>query len=701
MFSLVLISESYAQQDAYLIGDDIAVFYPNNYNAPSHTPSIALLEEPTKLGEIPDDWNIDVHFTEALGKRIVEISTIGSPDFYGTGEVTGSLIRNGTTRKIWNRNSFSYLKERGNNLYQSHPWVLGVRSDGSAFGVLADNIWKMEVTLGETIEFNSESEAYRIIVIRRDTPQEVMQALGQLTGTIELPPLWSLGYQQSRWSYYPDTRVKEIADSLRLKQIPCDVIWMDIHYMDEYRVFTFSPEHFPNPTETNNYLHNKGFKSVWMIDPGVKLDAGYSVYDSGSEVDAWVKTNNGDDYVGDVWAGPSVFPDFTQPKVTEWWGDLYKDFMATGIDGVWNDMNEPTIFSEETNSMPLDNQHKGGGELPEGYHKRYHNIYGMLMAKASLEGIKEVNPDKRPFVLTRSNHLGGQRYAATWNGDNASSWEHLKMSVPMSINLGLSGQPFNGPDIGGFAGNATPELYGHWIALGAFYPFSRAHSIRYSKGHEPWSFGTDIEDVARTALQRRYRLIPYLYTQFYKASTTGMPIMQPAFFAEPDNYDLRNEQEAFLLGSDLLIIPKWAENVTLPKGDWRSISIVGEDSGNDTYQPDIRIRPGAIIPLGNIIQNTTEYSLDTLTLYISLSDENTAEGSLYHDAGEGYGYSNGEYVILNFTAKASEKDVHVNISSISGNYSFQNSIVQVKLITDAGVFEAEGKWTEEIVVHTK
>lgn len=698
LLTIFSISPLSAAHKALLIGDDIVMFVPENFSARAHLPSFALVKEPEVMGTMPENWKTKVEFTRAFGKSIAHIKIDKNTDLYGTGEVTGSLIRNGTTRKLYNTDNYGYLRDRGQKLYQSHPWVLGVREDGTAFGVLSDNTWRQEVSLGEGITFKSNAKPFRVIVIERETPQAVMSALAELTGTMPLPPLWSLGYQQCRWSYYPDSRVREIADTFREKKLPCDVIWMDIHYMDNYKVFTFSDEYFPDPKATNDYLHQKGFKSVWMIDPGVKYEEGYFVYDSGNEKDIWIKTKKGKNYVGNVWPGPCVFPDFTQPKTNEWWAGLYKDFMNTGIDGVWNDMNEPAVFGAIGWTMPDSNLHKGGGDLPADIHVRYHNVYGMMMVKASREGIMDVNPDKRPFILSRSNFLGGHRYAATWTGDNISKWKHLKMSIPMSLNLSLSGQPFNGPDIGGFGGNATPELFGHWIALGAFYPFSRAHSATGTKDHEPWVFGEEIEKVARVALNRRYRLLPYIYTLFQEASVTGMPVMRPLFFADIKDTELRTEDQAFLLGADLLIIPKWADDPKLPKGSWRTISIVGEDSENDTYQPDVKIRPGAIVPLSDIIQNTEEYSLENLDLYVSLDEEGKASGKLYHDEGDGYGYRNSVYSLITFTAEKKGNEVTVKISNQEGKYQPETKKLTVHLITDDGVLDAERKGLKTIKI---
>ena len=670
--------------------NNVSVYYPLDYNKSSHTPSFAILNEPIELPKVTDSSFLKVTFSEFTDRQIAQISFGSNVDLYGTGEVMGDLIRNGKTVKLWNTDNYGYGKDNGQRLYQSHPWVLGVGENGKSFGVIADNTWKMEISLGERITFSSEGPAFRVIVIEKETPQEVMKELGRLTGTIELPPLWSLGFHQCRYSYYPDERVKSLADTMRLKHIPCDVIWMDIDYMQDFKIFTFDSAGFPNPKETNDYLHKNDFKSVWMIDPGIKAEKGFFVYDSGEKINAWVTTRNDSVFLGKVWPGDCVFPDFTQSKVSQWWGGLYENFMKKGIDGVWNDMNEPAVFETQDWTMPDSNNHTGDEYIKNDIHLRYHNVYGMMMVESSRKGILKSNSSKRPFVLTRSNFLGGHRYAATWTGDNNSSMKHLKQSIPMSLNLSLSGQPFNGPDIGGFAGNATAELYAHWIAVGAFYPFSRAHSTKGSISQEPWSFGKEVEIVSREALQRRYRLLPYLYTLFWESSNTGMPVMRPVFFNNPSEKYLRTEQENFLLGSDLLIVPKWSENSQLPPGKWRNVSINGENSLIHKYHPDVLIRPGAIVPLCNAIESTNSFSLDTITLLVSLDTNLSANGILYSDAGEGFQYQDGEFSVIEFFAETKNGISTLRTQIIDGNSFPNDTKINIKLILDDRIVNSFG-----------
>jgi len=663
---------------------DIAVFLPPGIDMAALPPSLAVINEPEET-EPPASWTVVPQFYSQGTHNVALIEVEEGTSLYGTGQVTGPLLRNGRNTVLWNIGNFCYEHFEGRNLYQSHPWVLGVRRDGSAFGVIFDSTWFSEIDLSERIRFTTDGPPFRVIVIDRDSPQAVLRGLGELTGTMPLPPKWALGFQQCRMDYKSDSRLKEIADEYRRRKLPCDVIWADIHFMDGFRVFTFDPVGFPDPQATNDYLHEQGFKSVWTSDPGIKAEPGYWVYDQGTERDFWINTASGKEYHGDVWPGPCAFPDFTRPEVRGWWAGLVQDFVSSGIDGVWIDMNEPDIVPFTT--MPADNWHVGGEGLLEGPHAQYHNVYGMLVARAIQEGLTTARPDKRPFVLTRSNFLGGQRFAAMWTGDNASTWPHLRMSIPMSLNIGLAGQPFNGADIGGFWGNATPELFAHWIALGTFYPFSRAHTAEGTDAHEPWVFGVEVEAVARVALERRYRLLPYLYTLFREASIYGIPVMRPLFFTDPADMDLRTEDQAFLLGGDLLVVPKWAENPRLPKGIWRSISLVGEDSVNDPYQPNLLMRGGAIIPLGKVIQNTTEESLDPLTLLVCLDENGGAEGTLYEDAGDGYKYQQGEFLLTIYAAEKTGDDVVVTIKREEGDMKRPERETRIQIVTKKGTVE--------------
>ena len=685
--------------------EGVVRFYPQGTSPDSFPPSFALVDTFPTIDHVPDDWIVTPEFSSAKSGYTAAVTIQEGTALYGTGEIAGPLLRNGAVTQTWNWDSWNYT-DANDHLYQSHPWVLAVRADGTAFGVLADTTYRTRIDLTNGIVFSTMEQPFPVIVIDADSPQEVLERLAVITGKMAMPPLWALGYQQCRFSYYPDSRVRAIADGFRSRRIPCDVIWVDIDYMDGYRVFTFDSQGFPDPASTNDYLHSRGFKAVWMIDCGVKQEPGYFVYDQGTDGDHWILTADGQEYNGTVWPGLCAFPDYTRPETRAWWAGLYRDFMALGIDGVWNDMNEPAVFPFlgfiGSRTMPEDNWHRGGGGLAPGPHTRYHNVYGMLMARATLEGVLAANPDKRPFVLTRSNYIGGQRYAATWTGDNLATWDHLYWSVTMILNLGLSGQPFVGPDIGGHTLRATHELFARWIGVGAFFPFSRGHKTKLSLPHEPWSFGPQVEAVARTALERRYRLLPYLYTLFHEASVTGLPVMRPVFFADPSDPALRDEDHSFLLGKHLLVQPKLTPEgdhiFREPQGIWRTVTLVGEDYAKDMSQPVLKIRGGSIVPLGRVIQNTTETSLAPLTLLISLDHGGWAKGSLYEDAGEGFGYQNGDYLLTTYEARRTGNTVRIGIKKQEGTMQRPLRTARVELITDSGVIKGSGSEEDGIEI---
>lgn len=682
-----------------IVGDGIAKFVPKGFNL-SQMPSFALKAEPQEKGMLPSNWQLYPIVEKKKGHASAYLDVPQGTSLYGGGEVTGPLLRNGQSIKLWNTDSGAYSVDNGKRLYQSHPWVMGVRPDGTSFGILFDTPYKAELTTtDERINFETEGELFRIFVIDRESPQAVIKGLAELIGTMPMVPRWALGYQQCRFSYTPASRVIEVADAFRIKRIPCDVMWMDIDYMDGYRIFTFNPQTFPDPAALNRDLHIRGFHSAWMIDPGAKVDSTYFVYKSGTANDVWVKTAQGKEFHGDAWPGACAFPDFTQPKTVRWWADLYKDFLDKGVDGVWNDVNEPQISNTPTGTMPEDNKHLGGDKIPAGPHLKYHNVYGYLMVKASREGIMKARPQNRPFILTRSNFLGGQRFAATWTGDNASWESHMTMSVPMILTLGLSGQPFSGADVGGFLFNPDADLFGRWMALGAFYPFSRGHACAGTINKEPWAFGQKVEDVSRMALERRYVLLPYYYTLLHEASETGMPIMRPVFFADPKDTLLRAEEQAFLIGENLLVVPEWAQNPALPKGIWRNLSLIPGDD-KDSYQAKLKIRGGAIIPTGKIIQNTNEKSLDPLTLLVCLDEKGEAHGTLYWDEGDNWSFKDGNYSFQHFTAiRTADNKVQVKITQKKGKYITENNdMAIVKIITDKGIYQASGNLIEGIEV---
>ncbi|XP_034704565.1 alpha-glucosidase 2-like isoform X1 [Vitis riparia] len=635
-------------------------------------------------------------FECVLGQQIVTIELPTGTSFYGTGEVSGQLERTGKRVFTWNTDAWGYGSGT-TSLYQSHPWVLAVLPNGEALGILADTTRRCEIDLRkESIVKFSASSSYPIITFGPfASPTAVLTSLSHAIGTVFMPPKWSLGYQQCRWSYDSAVRVLEVARTFREKGIPCDVIWMDIDYMDGFQCFTFDQERFSDPKSLGKDLHLNGFKAIWMLDPGIKQEDGYFVYDSGSANDVWIHKADGTPFVGEVWPGPCVFPDFTQSKARSWWACLVKDFISNGVDGIWNDMNEPAVFKTVTKTMPEDNVHRGDAELGGCQnHSHYHNVYGMLMARSTYEGMKLANENKRPFVLTRAGFIGSQRYAATWTGDNLSNWDHLHMSISMVLQLGLSGQPLSGPDIGGFAGNATPRLFGRWMGVGAMFPFCRGHSEIDTVDHEPWSFGEECEEVCRLALKRRYRLIPHIYTLFYMAHTTGTPVATPTFFADPKDPSLRTVENSFLMGPLLIYastIPDQGLDELqhkLPKGIWLSFDF--DDSHPDL--PALYLQGGSIIPLGPPHQHVGEADpTDDLTLLVALDEHGKAEGVLFEDDGDGYEFTTGGYLLTYYVAELQSSVVSVRVSKTEGSWKRPKRGLHVQLLLGGGAkMDAQG-----------
>lgn len=687
---------------SFLISATQAVFMPPMLKWQDWDYSPLWVKKPQPISKaLPKDWQTRVHFDNSMGRSRALVRFPQGTDLYGQGEVFGDLQRNRTKIGIWNTDNFGYGTDGGKRLYQAHPWMMGVREDGTAFGIIADTTWRSTLEATDTeIIFDSEGPVFPIIVIEGKSPQSVLTQLSERIGTMALPPLWSLGYQQSRFSYETAEKGLNIAREFRRRKIPADVIWMDIDYMDGYRVFTIDKERFPDPMAYSKALHEMNFKGVWMIDPGVKADPGYFVFQSGNANDVWVKKPDmKTDFVGPVWPGDCKFPDFTCEETRIWWAGLYKDFMQkNGVDGIWNDMNEPAVFNSPGHTMPVNNYHRGDAQLQPGPHVQYHNIYGMLMMSATLDGMQTAQPDKRPFLLSRANFLGGHRYGATWTGDNFSTEDHMKMSIPMTLNMGMSGQPFNGPDLGGFGNNASPELFEQWVSFGVFFPFTRAHACKGTNQKEPWAFGPGVEEVARTAIQRKYRLIPYYYTLFRQSSKNGQPIMKPTFFADPADRKLRDEQTTFLVGEDLLVIPTFAQNPDLPAGNWLPVTLLEGGKDANDRQATLKVRPGAIIPLGAEVQSTAEPMLETTTLIVNLDEHGKAQGELYQDAGDGYGYTTGDYNLTRYHAESTPDGVRISSRIVEGNRPTATRKLIVRLLTPQGEKTAETIPGQDIVV---
>jgi alpha-glucosidase len=467
----------------------------------------------------------------------------------------------------------------------------------------------------------------------------ILAAYTWLTGRMAPPPLWSLGYHQCRWFDYTADAVEEIAQHHRELDVPCDALWLDIEYMDGYRVFTWNADRFGDPQAMLARLATLGFRVITIIDPGVKFDPGYSVFDSGLERDVFCRTEGGDVYLGQVWPGNTAFPDFVTEQARAWWGELNAAHVKFGLAGIWNDMNEPA-----TGNIPAGPLRFGRGEFA---HERYHNQYALLMAMATTAGLREAMPQLRTFVLSRAGFAGIQRYAANWMGDNLARWDHLRLSIAMGTGFGVSGQPFVGADVGGFAGNTTPELFLRWMQYGVLTPFCRNHSEIGNVDQYAWSFGEVIGRHVRTAISLRYRLLPYLYTCFLTATETGAPVQRPLVFDHQYDGAVRDLDNEYLLGPDLLVAPvtepgMTARQVYLPAGDWydwHADTVIGGarylTAPTPMEQIPLYARGGAVIPMWTEAPpSTLGYRPGTIELHVFVPQADGAySSSLAEDDG--------------------------------------------------------------------
>ncbi|WP_299462275.1 TIM-barrel domain-containing protein, partial [Mucilaginibacter sp.] len=473
--------------------------------------------------------------------------------FFGLGDKATEFNLRGKRLKNWNTDAYSFGYNQ-DPLYRSIPFYISV-SDGIAHGIFFDNTFKAHFDFGgedpTKTSFWADGGELQYYYIHGPHMMDVVKNYHLLTGTHPMPPLWALGYHQCRWSYYPENKVRVIANGFRKNRIPCDGIYLDIDYMDGYRCFTWSPKYFPNPKKMIADLAANGFKTVVIIDPGIRVDDNYSVFKEGKENKYFCRRC--DDYFmeGHVWPGRCQFPDFTNPEVRAWWGGLFDELVEVGVAGVWNDMNEPAVFGSGT--FPDDVRHQYDGY--RGSHRKAHNIYGMQMVRATYEGLRKQMKNKRPFTITRAGYAGVQRYSSVWTGDNVASWEHLKLGNIQLQRLSVSGISFCGTDIGGFSGEPDGELFTRWIQMGAFSPFMRAHSAGDTKEREPWSFGEPYTAINRKFIELRYRLIPYLYSAFWEHHRYGFPILRPVVMHEQEEISNHFRQDEFTYGDKILICP--------------------------------------------------------------------------------------------------------------------------------------------------
>ncbi|TAH02389.1 MAG: DUF4968 domain-containing protein [Sphingobacteriales bacterium] len=604
--------------------------------------------------------------------------------FIGLGEKNGDLDRKGNGYTHWNSDVSGYSTGQ-DPLYSTIPFYIGIHHNIN-YGIFLDNTYQSDFNFGASnnrfSSFSAQGGEMNYYFIYHQQLADIITSYTALTGRMKMPPLWSLGYQQNRYSYYPETEVFRIAQTLREKKIPADGITLDIHYMDNYKLFTWDKTRFQNPLEMTKKLEGMGFKTTVIVDPGIKVEAKYPAYERGVKDNIFIKYPDSTNYTGQVWPGWCHFPDFTSEKARNWWKKESAFFAQSGVSGIWNDMNEIATWGQK---MPSNILYDYDGF--KATNKQAHNVYGIQMARASFEGAVETMK-KRPFILTRAAYSGIQRYSAMWTGDNRSEENHMIAGVRMMNSMGLAGIAFTGMDIGGFTGNPSINLYARWIQIGAFNPYFRNHTAINSKSSEPWSYGEEVLEISRNYINLRYQLLPYLYSAFYEATQNGQPVMRT--LAIDNTFDAKvydtQFQNQYFYGSSFMVAPfesteKFGK-IYFPKGLWYNLYTAETEKGNQEkivplslQKLPVYVKGSSIIPMQSLVQNTSIKPTDTLTIHVFKGDiENSYV--YYEDDGESYNYEKGAFYKRSITYNPTKKTV--TFGKVEGSY--KSNFSKIKLV---------------------
>ncbi|KAL7101936.1 hypothetical protein ACP275_08G087400 [Erythranthe tilingii] len=583
--------------------------------------------------------------------------------------------------RLFNLDVFEYVHDSPFGLYGSIPFMTSHGKSRGSSGFFWLNAAEMQIDVfspGWNDEYSSvlmlPSDQKRVDTLWMseagvvDTfffigpkPKDVVRQYTSVTGTSALPQSFAIAYHQCRWNYRDEEDVYNVDAKFDEHDIPYDVLWLDIEHTDGKRYFTWDKMLFPNPEEMQNKLAAKGRRMVTIVDPHIKRDESYYIHKEASEKGYYVKDSSGKDFDGWCWSGSSSYIDMVNPEIRSWWAEkfLYENYVgSTPSLYIWNDMNEPSVFNGPEVSMPRDALHHGDVE-----HRELHNAYGYYFHMATAEGLVKRNDGKdRPFVLSRAFFPGSQRYGAVWTGDNSADWDHLRVSVPMTLTLGLTGISFSGADIGGFFGNPDTELLVRWYQLGAYYPFFRGHAHHDTKRREPWLFGERNTELMREAIHVRYMLLPYFYTLFREANATGIPVIRPLWMEFPSDEKTFSNDEAFMVGNGLLVQGIYTQrakhvSVYLPGGEsWYDMKSGSAYKGGVIHKlealedsiPSFQ-RAGTIIPRKDRFRrSSTQMEYDPYTLVIALNSSKSAEGELYVDDGKTFEFQQGSYIHRRF-----------------------------------------------------
>jgi alpha-glucosidase len=618
------------------------------------------------------------------GDRVINYRKLYADEkFIGLGEKTGNLNKRGSSFTNWNTDAALH-DTKTDPLYKTFPFFIGIHS-GLTYGLFFDNTHKSYFDFGATTDeqmswFGADGGDMNYYFFGAQNVVKIIEDYTWLTGRMEMPPLWSLGYQQCRWSYMSAAEVLDIAQRFRKEKIPADVMYCDIDYMDGFKIFTWNKKTFPNPKALIDNLKAIGFRLITIVDPGIKIEDGYKQYDEGIQKGYFATYPNGENYTADVWPGRCHFPDFFRQDVRDWWGAAFTALTQPGVEGFWNDMNEPAAWGQ---NMPWLVKF-GDKFMPE-----VRNAYGMQMARATYEGTRKLLGNKRPFVLTRAAYAGTQRYSAVWTGDNSAYDGHMLMGQRMVSSLGITGMSFVGVDIGGFTGNPTPGLMVRWNSLGVYTPMFRNHAMQGTVMREPWQWGKKNMAIIKNDIELRYRLLPYIYSGFYQSHKTGMPLSRTLAIDYTHNenvYDVKYHNQ-FLFGDSILVAPvestKLTADVYLPAGEWHRLSSAEQYSGERSITVDapltdlpVFIKAGAIIPMQSVVQSTSEEGDGIMVLNIWYGDK-ASSFVYYEDDGTSYDYENGGYYKREITFNPVKRTV--NLSEVEGSYKSKFSKIELVL----------------------
>ena len=625
----------------------------------AHTHSLLNMDERPMSYDATGRLN-SMMFDPNAGMFVAASKKLGFDEhFYGLGEKASRLDKRRSSFVNWNSDTPGYTEGK-DPIYQTIPFYIGLQR-GISYGIFFDNSYRSYFDFGKSSQqrawFGAEGGEMNYYFFYGPSIKKILGRYADLTGHMPLPPLWALGNQQSRWSYYPEAMVEEVVNEYRRRDLPLDVVHLDIDYMHGYRVFTFDKERFPDPKGLSEKLGRQGIKLVTIVDPGIKQphdkNERYHAYDEGLEKKFFQHRRNGDLFVPRVWPGESVFVDYTMPDARRWWGDLHRAYTDNGIAGIWNDMNEPSDFVDQTGKNQLDVVSYDEGEKTT--HAKNRNTFALLMSRATYEGLERLRPDRRPYVITRAAYAGIQRYSTMWTGDTNSTWESLALNIPMFTSLGLSGEPFVGSDVGGFIGRGNGELLVRSYQVSFLAPFCRNHKVIDGYDQEPWRFGKYYEDIIRKYLKLRYTLLPFLYTTLEEAHRTGVPLFRPLMLNYQDDESTYNLDDQFMIGEDLLVAPIMKPDVTrrlvyLPAGSWYDYwtnkkyagrTMINVEAPLDTVP--MFVRAGAIIPVGPSLNYVGEKPVDPITFNIYPDDAGNASTKLYEDDGLTPAYKNGAF----------------------------------------------------------